>query len=184
MTKRKRLNLGIALLLGTLFLQMQVAKANRNKISYKTKAFKTKVAFVADTLPPADVMEVISTIVYATDNFNIEAVANLYTPNALVADDEPPYSWNGPTAGVQWVNAIEKACKENSITKLKGTIGAVAVFQQNGDNIYLDVPVSYNGNMPGKRHFSTRGTFNFVLRLINGKWMVKSQVWLAKKGSQ
>jgi len=136
----------------------------------------------ADTIPNADVMEVVRKAIYAANDFNEQAVANLYTPNAVVADDEPPYSWNGPTAGIQWINAVEKAVKDNHISKFKGVIDPVNVYQQTDDNVYVIVPVSYSGELPGHAHFSARGAFGFVLRQINGKWLIKSQVWIPEKG--
>lgn len=134
-----------------------------------------------DTVPPSEVMDVINVIIYSTDKFDIEAVANLYTPNAVIADDEPPYSWNGPTAGVQWVSAIEQVCKDTHLTKLKASVGSVNVFQQSSDNVYIVVPVTYSGDLPGKVKFSADGAFTFVLRMISGKWMVKEQVWMPRK---
>ena len=139
-------------------------------------------AMVADTIPSSEVMAVIRVVINAANDFNVQVVANLYTPNAVVADDEPPYSWNGPTAGIQWVNAVEKAVKEYHITKFKGSIEQVKVYQQTADNVYIIVPVSYSGDLPGKEHFSARGAFSFVLRLINDKWLIKSQVWVPEKG--
>ena len=142
-----------------------------------------KVVFAsADTVPHADVMEVVRIAIYAANDFNEQAVANLYTPNAVVADDEPPYSWNGPTAGIQWVNAVEKAVKDNHISKFKGVIDQVTVYQQTDDNVYVIVPVSYSGDLPGHAHFTARGAFGMVLRQINGKWLIKSQVWVPEKG--
>lgn len=142
----------------------------------------TRSVLITDTVPPDEVMAVIKAVIHSTDNFNIEAVAALYTPNAVVADDEPPYSWNGPTAGIQWVNAVEQSCKDNHLTKLKGTIEAVHVFQQSVDNVYIVVPVSYTGNLADRTRFVAKGAFTFVLRMINGNWLIKSQVWMPKKG--
>src|ERR1700742_4988735 len=79
---------------------------------HQTRLYNS-VQFLTDTIPPSDVMEVVTAAINSLNGFNIDAVANLYTPNAVVADDEPPYSWNGPTAGVQWVNAVEQVCKDN-----------------------------------------------------------------------
>lgn len=141
-----------------------------------------EVVIAVDTVPNSDVMEVVRMAIYAANDFNVQAVANLYTPNAVVADDEPPYSWNGPTAGIQWINAVERAVKEYRITKFKGTIEPVKVYQQTSDNVYVIVPVNYTGNLPGRDHFSARGAFAFVLRQINDKWMIKSQVWIPEKG--
>jgi len=135
-----------------------------------------------DSVPPPEVMDVVQAAIYACNNFSIEAVSGLYTPNAVVADDEPPYSWNGPTAGIQWINSVERVCKELRITKLKATIETVNIFHQSADNVYVVVPVSFTGSMPGKARYTTKGAFTFVLRLINGKWMIKSQAWAPGKG--
>jgi hypothetical protein len=149
---------------------------------YKFFKIDAGVTLLTDTVPPADVMDVIKKVIHSLDTFNSDEVADLYTPNAVIADDEPPYSWNGPTAGIQWVNAVEKVCKENELTKLKGNIEAINVCQQTVDNVYIVVPVSYVGNLPGRTRFSAKGAFTFVLRMENGKWLIKSQAWMPRKG--
>jgi ketosteroid isomerase-like protein len=147
---------------------------NKNVETYSSRVILT------DTVPPAEVVDIVAAVIYSINTFNIEKVADLYTPNAVVADDEPPYSWNGPTAGVQWVNAVEQACRDNRLTKLKGTIEAINVFHQTAENVYVVVPVTYTGDLPRKRIFKVEGAFTFVLRMIDGKWMIKSQVWMPK----
>jgi ketosteroid isomerase-like protein len=182
MTKNFLLILAFNLLIATQFVQICAAtETSKGTCNKKIEAY-TRDVLLKDTVPPADVMEVVTAAINSLNNFNIDAVANLYTPNAVVADDEPPFSWNGPTAGVQWVNAVERVCKENHLTKLKGSIVNISVFQQNFDNVYIVVPVSYTGNLPGKTIFESDGAFTFVLRMINGRWMIKSQVWMSKKG--
>ncbi len=173
------LNLAAFCLLAVVLLKQPcIAK---EAIKHSTKIY-CRAALLTDTVPPADVMQVVTTAINSLNNFNIEAVANLYTPNAVIADDEPPYSWNGPTAGIQWVNAVELVCKDNHLTKLKGSIEAVNVFQQSEGNAYIVVPVNYTGNLPAKTTFEAEGAFTFVLRKTNGKWMIKSQVWMPRKG--
>jgi ketosteroid isomerase-like protein len=162
-------------------IPMAGAKPTQN-MTHRRPQIESRGKFLADTTLPTDVMAVITAAVYALNNFNIDAVANLYTPNAVIADDEPPYSWNGPTAGIQWVNAVERACKDNRLTKLKGSIESVNVFQKSNDNIYVVVPVIYKGLLPGKTQFEAEGAFTFVLRLTNGKWLIKSQAWMPRKG--
>ena len=138
--------------------------------------------FSADTIPPAEIMDVVSKVINSLNKFNIDDVANLYTPNAVVADDEPPYSWNGPTAGIQWVNAVEQVCKDNQLTKLRASIEPIRVYQQTTDNVYIVVPVSFMGDLRGRSRFSAKGGFTFVLRMQNGKWLIKSQVWMPRTG--
>src|ERR1700710_1766735 len=111
MTKNILLILAAGLITSCLFM----------KPVYATRAGITSICshttLRADSVPPSEVMDVVQIVISATDKFNIESVAGLYTPNAVVADDEPPYSWNGPTAGIQWVNSVEKACKDLRMTK-------------------------------------------------------------------
>lgn len=172
----------IVLIAASLAVQTCFAKDARKDASLACAAFNIYPTLTTDTVPPADVMDIVTAAVYSLNTFNIDKVADLYTPNAVVADDEPPYSWNGPTAGIQWVNAVEQVCKDNKLTKLKGTIGTINYFQQTADNIYIIVPVTYAGYLPGKQSVSVKGAFIFVLRLINSKWLIKSQVWMPRKG--
>ena len=127
-------------------------------------------------------MQVITIAINASASFNIDAVANLYTPNAVISDDEPPFSWTGPTAGVQWVEAVEKACKGFKITRLKAFIRPVRVFQQTDEVVYVVVPVQYKGSLPDDRGFEAVGAFTFVVRIAGDKWLIKSQAWMPKKG--
>jgi ketosteroid isomerase-like protein len=127
------------------------------------------------------VIDIINTVIKASSTFDIDAVANLYTPNAVIADEEPPFSWNGPTAGVQWVNTVEKTCKDYKLKDFKGKIGQISVYLQTDESIYVVVPVDYTGQIRGDR-FDEEGAFTFVFRMVSGHWMIKSQVWVARKG--
>lgn len=127
------------------------------------------------------VTSIINTVIKASGSFDIESVADLYAPNAVVADEEPPFSWNGPTAGVQWVNTVQKTCKDLKLKGLKGKIGRINVYLQTDESIYVVVPVSYTGEIRGEP-FEEDGAFSFIFRLVNDKWLIKSQVWITRRG--
>jgi len=181
MNKNRLLISVVALLAAIAFGQICDAKSTGNGPYNKGTGTYTGDVALTDTIPPAEVVDIVTAVIYSINTFNIEKVADLYTPNAVVADDEPPYSWNGPTAGVQWVNAVEQACKDNRLTKLKGIIETINDFHQTAENVYVVVPVTYAGDLPGRRIFKVEGAFTFVLRMIDGKWLIKSQVWMPKK---
>src|SRR5437879_2513451 len=107
--------LGVAL--STLFVGTSDAR------NYKNTILHTDSAAVRN-----EVMNIITKVVKASASFDINSVADLYTPNAVVADEEPPFSWNGPTAGVQWVSTVEKTCKEFKLKEFKGKIGRISVY--------------------------------------------------------
>ncbi len=126
-------------------------------------------------------MNIIKAIIKASSNFDINAVADLYAPNAVVADEMAPFSWNGTTAGVQWVNVVEKTCKNYKLKEFKGEIGKIAVYIQTDESIYVVVPVDFTGQIKGEP-FEEGGAFTFVFRLVSGKWVIKSQAWTGKRG--
>jgi len=128
-----------------------------------------------------ELLAIINKVIDASGSFDLGAVGNLYTPNALVADEQPPFSWNGPTAGAQWIESIEKTCKELKIRKLKGRTGHISVYLQSDESVYVVVPATYTGDVHGDP-FEEQGAFTFVFRLVNGKWLIKSQVWMPRKG--
>lgn len=137
---------------------------------------------VADSASNRDeVMKIINVVIKASSTFDVNAVTDLYTPNAVVADEEPPFSWNGPTAGVQWVSTVEKTCKDFKLKNFRAKIRDVSVYLQTEESIYVVVPVDYTGEIKGDR-FDEEGAFTFIFRLVSGHWLIKSQVWVARKG--
>jgi len=180
MVKRFRILVAFGFVTAMLFIKTSPANAIDFRSDRHAK-YKSNEIPVFDTVPPPDVMAVVSVAIKAVNTFDIRAVADLYTPNAVIVDNEPPYSWNGPTAGVQWINAVEKLCQFSSITKLKGVIDPVNVYQVSADDCYIVVPVHFTYVLPGKQGFSDQGAFAFALRWVNGKWLIKSQVWMPQK---
>jgi hypothetical protein len=166
----------------TLFAQTNYAQRPERAYFSSNKNNSDKTTPVADSAASRlTVVNIINKVIDASATFDIDAVADLYTPNAVVADEEPPFSWNGPTAGVQWVNTVEKTCKDFKLTNFKGTIGRIGVYLQTRESIYVVVPVDYTGEIRGD-HFEEDGAFTFVFRMVSGRWLIKSQVWVARKG--
>ncbi|HEY4198626.1 MAG TPA: hypothetical protein VGM63_23960 [Mucilaginibacter sp.] len=168
--------------IAAVLVQSGYAKDHRHLTSPPGQRPTAKPIIVADSAADrTTIIGIINTVVKASGTFDIEAVANLYTPNAVIADEEPPFSWNGPTAGVQWVNTIEKTCKDYKLKEFKGKVGRINVYLQTDESIYVVVPVDYSGEIKGD-HFEEDGAFTFVFRMVSGHWMIKSQVWVARKG--
>lgn len=182
MNKNKSTTLWFGLAAITLIMQTGYAKGYDKDLVRIDKSKSHKTTVTADSAASrATVISIINTVIKASSTFNIDAVADLYTPNALIADEEPPFSWNGPTAGVQWVSTVEKTCKDVKLKDFKGKVGHISVYLQTDESIYVVVPVDYSGEIKGD-HFEEDGAFTFVFRMVSGRWLIKSQVWVARRG--
>ncbi|MGZ3750243.1 MAG: YybH family protein [Mucilaginibacter sp.] len=173
MSKKSSTILWFGLAAVAFFVQIDYAKGGVNNTV--PKKLTTDSAGARTT-----VISIIKKVVEASSTFDIDAVADLYTPNAVVADEEPPFSWNGPTAGVQWVNTVEKTCKDVKLKGFKGKIGHISVYLQTDESVYVVVPVDYTGQIKGDP-FEEDGAFTFVFRMVSGRWLIKSQVWVARR---
>ena len=164
---------------GMAMLAMQTGHATglKNNPTYH----QNNIALSDSAAARNEITQIINTVINASGNFDINAVANLYTPNAVVADEEPPFSWNGPTAGAQWISTVEKTCKDVKLKNFKGKVRDISVYLQTDESVYVVVPVDYTGTIKND-HFDEEGAFTFIFRLVNGRWMIKSQVWMARKG--
>src|SRR5690348_5035515 len=100
--------LGIGLLTTLLTVSKTYAKNTVGTDSVKT----------IKTLKP-EVLEIVNTVLKASYTFKIEKVSDVYTPNAVVSDEQQPFSWNGQLAGVQWINSVQKAVNDFKIKDFK-----------------------------------------------------------------
>src|SRR5579872_2557728 len=110
-----------------LFTQSVQAKSIGSRLTCKADSTADSIA------TRKSLIAIINKVIEASGSFEISVIGNLYALNATVADEEPPFSWNGPTAGAQWVNAVEKTCRDLKIRKLKGRMGHISVYLQTGE---------------------------------------------------
>lgn len=146
------------------------------------KAIAAGVNF-ADTVKKLnpEVLQSVNTVLKASYTFDIDKVTDMYAPNAVVTDEQQPFSWNGQLAGVQWVNSVQKAVKEFKIKDFMVIVKRIKIFRQTDEIAYLIVPVEYTGTVNGDP-FNEEGAFSFVFRIVSGKWLIKSQAWVPKNG--
>jgi hypothetical protein len=146
------------------------------------KAIAAGVNF-ADTVKKLnpEVLQSVNTVLKASYTFDIDKVTDMYAPNAVVTDEQQPFSWNGQLAGVQWVNSVQKAVKEFKIKDFMVIVKRIKIFRQTEEIAYLIVPVEYTGTVNGDP-FNEEGAFSFVFRIVSGKWLIKSQAWVPKNG--
>ena len=129
--------------------------------------------------PPANISGPIQTVIRATNTGKTAALADLYTSDAVVVDEEAPFIWNGAGAGVAWFDQVSKAFQQMKMTGFKAAAGPASEYERDGRNAYVIVPLTLTGTA-GKKAFRETGTFTFTLRQVGESWKISSQVWTTR----
>ncbi|MDQ2839932.1 MAG: nuclear transport factor 2 family protein [Acidobacteriota bacterium] len=148
-------------------------------MSRPLRSFLLSVVVFVHLLVPAEPPEaarVVRSAILAVNTGDLKAVANLYTPDAMIVDEDAPYVWTGSGAGGAWLQVVGKATSEAGLTGFKGELGAIHYSDSTRNAAYVVVPVTYTGLKTGKR-YREEGAFSFALQRVSGHWLIKGQSW-------
>lgn len=124
---------------------------------------------------PSAILKLANTVVTASNTKDASALSKLYTNDAVVVDEIPPFEWRGPGAGTAWwrtVDAFTKTkCERITLVHVR-----ISDFQGTATNAYLIAPMTIN-EMSGGQTFSEAGTLTYTFRNDSGTWLISSQVW-------
>lgn len=102
----------------------------------------------------------------------------LYTADAVVVDEIPPFVWRGAGAGVAWWQAVDAfTMKKHERIKLVNV--SVSEFQTSASGAYLIQPMTIRESTGGKQD-SEYGTWTYTFHNSGGTWLISSQVWTTK----
>jgi ketosteroid isomerase-like protein len=142
--------------------------------------FFSSAADAATTTPPRPILTLLDTMLAATNADNADALAHLYTSDAIVVDENPPYLWSGAGAGAAWWHVVQSVTKRMKFTQLKAVASAPTEFQQSAADAYIIVPVHLSGIAGGKA-FHENGTMTYTFHRTAEGWKISSQVWTTGK---
>ena len=124
--------------------------------------------YIAAPSAASDATDVMTTVKEYLGDFNkgdADQAAGLCAPQAIIVDDFPPHTWQGPTACLDWWNALVAFDKSKGITDEDVTIGKPRRVVVTGDRAYVVVPATYKYKENGKP----------VTDLVrSGHWLCKS----------
>jgi hypothetical protein len=104
----------------------------------------------------------------------------LFTPDAVVIDEVPPFRWDGPHAASTWYAMLHGHLVAAHMRGFQVAIGAPIEYRQAGDGAYLIVPATLSG-MAGTKPFHSTGSLTFTFRRIAGDWKIATDVWTTTK---
>jgi ketosteroid isomerase-like protein len=140
----------------------------------------TPGAIAATTnVPPAPILRLANATMQAANSNNAAGFAGLYTNDAVVVDENPPFVWRGAGAGTAWWNAVAAVARRMNLTHLKAINIRISEFKESASDAYLVQPMTVSGIANGKP-FSEAGTTTYTFHNAGGTWLISSQVWTTK----
>jgi ketosteroid isomerase-like protein len=103
--------------------------------------------------------------------------ADLFTSNAIVIDEFPPFTWQGKDAAKTWYESYLALAKGSGMSNIVVTISdpdrkaTIAT-----DRAYVTFPTTIKYTMKGKRE-EERGRWTLVLEKQGNKWRIASHSW-------
>jgi ketosteroid isomerase-like protein len=129
------------------------------------------------TSPSAET-EVVATIedfVGAVNRGDQARALALLTKDVSIIEDLPPFHWQGPTAGAEWLLAMHENAQANAISGIFMQLGRATRVEVDGDRAYAVVEghLTYNG----VKLLHAHGTLTFALvRDVRG-WLISAFAW-------
>jgi ketosteroid isomerase-like protein len=115
----------------------------------------------------------------ASNTDDAVAFSKLYSKDAVLVDEIPPFEWRGTSAGIAWWRAVEAfMIKERHHIRLVNV--RISEFQRSAVDAYLIQPMTIMEIAGGREPSSESGTLTYTFRQIDGTWLIISQVWTTK----
>jgi hypothetical protein len=143
-------------------------------------ALAPALAVGAQTAPPAPIMKLVTNVVDAANTDDASLLSGIFTANAIVVDENPPFLWRGAGAGVAWWHVVEAVTRKAKMTHLKAIDVRLGEFRQSPTDAYLVQPMTVTGVAAGKP-FAEPGTMTYTFHGSGGTWLISTMVWTAKQ---
>lgn len=131
----------------------------------------------APPVPPSPILKLANAVVNASNADDAASLSKLYTHDATVVDEIPPFVWRGAGAGVAWWHAVE-AFTKNKHVRIKLVDIRISEFQRSATDAYLIQPMTImeiGTGQPGES-----GTMTYTFHNDGTAWSISSQVWTTK----
>lgn len=146
---------------------------------FLTLAITPLFVAAAPTPPPEPILRLANAVIHATNTDDGAALAGLYTNDAVVVDENPPFLWRGAGAGTAWWHVVDAVTQKAKLTHLKAIDVRLGEFKQSATDAYLIQPMTVSGMLAGKP-FAEPGTMTYTFHNAGGTWLISSQVWTTK----
>lgn len=117
----------------------------------------------------------VSTVLSAYDGGR-GSLRSIYTRDAVIIDGNAPFRWDGPNAGVTWLDSMHAEFQFWNLTGFHAVSPHVGRVEIQGAFAVVVLPVAVSGSI-GTRHYKGSGEFMFVLQKVGNAWLIRGQSW-------
>lgn len=137
------------------------------------------VALAASKPPPAAILDPIDRVIHAANTDDTAAFSGLFSGDAIVVNENPPFIWRGAAAGSSWWRVVRSVTQRARIRHLMATNIRLGEFAQSATDAYLVQSLTVTGFI-GSKPFAESGTMTYTLHEAGGRWLITSMVWTTK----
>ncbi len=142
-------------------------------------ALAPALACAAPKPPPAPIVKLVNTVIANTNADDAATFAGLFTGDAVVVNENPPFEWRGADAGVAWWRVVEAVTQKAKMAHVKAVNVRLGEFRQSATDAYLVQALTVTG-IAGTKPFAESGTMTYTFHNAGGRWLISSMVWTTK----
>lgn len=124
-------------------------------------------------------MKLADAVISGANTNDASVFAGIFTGDAVVVDENPPFEWRGANAGLAWWRVVEAVTHKAKIVHLKAVGVRVGEFKRSAAGAYLIEAMTVTGLAAGKP-FAEPGTMTYTFRSVGGRWLISAMVWTTK----
>jgi ketosteroid isomerase-like protein len=141
--------------------------------------FAPTLAVAAPKPPPEPILKLANMVITATNTDDAAALAGLFTDDAVVVDENPPFAWRGAGAGVAWWHVVDAVTQKAKMQHVKAVNVRLGEFRQSATDAYLVQALTVTG-VAGTKPFAEAGTMTYTFHNAGGTWLISTMVWTTK----
>ena len=123
-----------------------------------------------------DVAGSIDRFVNAVNAGEFGAALAHFTPDATIVEDIPPYRWQGPQAGSQWLAAMGENAARSGLTGIAMKLGDATRVEVDSDNAYAVYAAVLTLSGDDLR-LQSGGCLTFTLQRGETGWLINALSW-------
>ena len=105
------------------------------------------------------------------------AAVAYFLPDASIVEDLAPYSWQGPAAGMQWLQAMNANAERSGIGSVNMRFLPATTVQISGARAYAVIPGDLTYTFKNGTVQHAQGHVTFALQKVAASWRIETLTW-------